>query len=371
MAPGDVRQTVEQMLQDDWGVVDAADGFLLLRRGAEQKEIPEEFYTFVRTSNSTTRPSPLTFVDVTAFDWPRWRTTAIETRWDVGEDFDAATMMPQIAVLSPAGDTLYRFADAYPPGLVWYPPELWQAGDEISISTLPLALPADWAVAVDTAPWLAIPDAVLTSALDRQALVGVYTRGEGDQLAQMPIDLLMEPAWENWFASQAGESLSTNDFVFRTPDGAEIALQTSIQDGAYWPGGVVDLWLDWAGETGWPEGQSVFVHLRAGDTTITQSDGAPRFYILFDANAALAQYGMAADWRQLTIPAADDVGSDVQELTLVVGMYNPETGQRSDAYADDGEALGQEVVVGRINLEAPPTPDQACALIPETCASQR
>ena len=36
------------MLAGEWGVVDAADGFMLLRKGAARKTLPDAFYDFVR-----------------------------------------------------------------------------------------------------------------------------------------------------------------------------------------------------------------------------------------------------------------------------------------------------------------------------------
>ena len=65
MAPGDVRSTIEEMLAGDWGVVDAADGFLLLSKTASKKTIPEAFYDFVRDQDSQLEAvGPLTFLDV-------------------------------------------------------------------------------------------------------------------------------------------------------------------------------------------------------------------------------------------------------------------------------------------------------------------
>ena len=48
MAPGDVKAAVENMLAGQWGVVDAADGFLLLHKGAAQRTIPDAFFNFAR-----------------------------------------------------------------------------------------------------------------------------------------------------------------------------------------------------------------------------------------------------------------------------------------------------------------------------------
>ena len=89
LAPGDLRAMVMQMLAADWGVVNGADGFLLLRRGIAEKQIPDAFYDFARAPNDgkTVTNRPLTLVDIQANDWPRWRTTKLRSQWVVGPEF--------------------------------------------------------------------------------------------------------------------------------------------------------------------------------------------------------------------------------------------------------------------------------------------
>ena len=56
MAPGDLKARVEEMLAGDWGVVDAGDGFLVLSTEETNKEIPDDFYTFARSSETALSP---------------------------------------------------------------------------------------------------------------------------------------------------------------------------------------------------------------------------------------------------------------------------------------------------------------------------
>ena len=103
LAPGDLKAQVDTMLAADWGVVDAADGFLLLHRGAPAKNIPPEFYTFVRQpSTGALSQTPLSPPTVTAEDWPRWRQTRLVATWAAGADFDATQHAPRLDVLTPA-----------------------------------------------------------------------------------------------------------------------------------------------------------------------------------------------------------------------------------------------------------------------------
>ncbi len=167
MAPGDLHARVQQMLAADWGVVDGADGFLLLHRyeinsgetnsgetnssetnsGEAGKEIPPAFYDFARsTGQAASNAPPLEAVDVALEDWPRWRQTKVTTLWQVGSDFDADAMSPRLSIRTPGGDSVYSFAESTPPALIWYPPSQWQTGDTIRATTLWLWLPKTWGV---------------------------------------------------------------------------------------------------------------------------------------------------------------------------------------------------------------------------------
>ena len=52
--PSDLKRTVEDLLADDFGVVAADDGYLLLQRGAVQKTVPADFFTAWQTPADST-----------------------------------------------------------------------------------------------------------------------------------------------------------------------------------------------------------------------------------------------------------------------------------------------------------------------------
>ena len=76
--------------------------------------------------------------------------------------------------------------------------------------------------------------------------------------------------------------------------------------------------------------------------------------------------GFANDWRQLALP---DVAPPDGVWTLVLGLYDPATGQRVPA-TDAAGRTADELVIGQVRVQPPPAPDQACALQPATCGAQ-
>ena len=76
---------------------------------------------------------------------------------------------------------------------------------------------------------------------------------------------------------------------------------------------------------------------------------------------------MADDLRQLHIPPDLAPGTT---LSIVVGLYDPVTGARLPLVDHAGVTIGEEWVIGQLTVAAPAIPDQACAMIPATCAAQ-
>jgi hypothetical protein len=349
MAPGDLRTRVEAMLAGEWGVVDAADGFLLLRKGEPNKTIPPAFYDFARTPGAASPgAAPLTFAEVEVQDWPRWRQSWVTTEWVVGEGFDPAGMTPALALRSPAPETLYGFADVMPPALVWYPPQAWQPGDRLHLTTPPLYLPESWGVAVARTSGLAWPPTDSLAINDQSALVAAFGRDEAGELTALG-------------GLPVTETSHTATAAFALGDSERLSVTASLDKTRLWPGAPLNLWLNWQGDA-WPTGAEVFVHLRRDGVNQNQQDGAPRYFIPYGALPSSLPARGLADWRQLRVPEDAQPG----EWTVAVGLYDPATGQRFPLAV----GAGDELVLGPLPLGEPPTPDQACALVSASCASQ-
>jgi uncharacterized membrane protein len=385
MAPGDVKFLVDGMLATDWGVVDAADGFLLLHIGEPDKVIPDAFYDFARApAASASAETGAVFSGHTVEDWPRWRQTRVTTYWRAGP----APIEPQIELRTPAGETLYRFADATPPALIWYPPDRWRPGETVRITTLPLSLPRAWGLAVEAKPGLDITPSLRQDAPQVELheedvlLIAAYVRGQDGQF--YPAPALQDGPGD--FAANLSQLYGVQTLYqnasLSLPGGAAIQVETWLPVYPLEPGASVDLWLRWQGAPVWPAGQEAFVHLRhnaapgapqdnvvANDvvsTNVAQNDGLPRYFVRYAIDRSWAEWGGAADWRQLQTPDGEETDG---VWSVVVGLYDVQSGQRA-AVSTPGGVSGEELVAGRLPHGPPPVPDQTCALIPATCASQ-
>ena len=160
-------------------------------------------------------------------------------------------------------------------------------------------------------------------------------------------------------------------------------MQSWLSDDSIPLGSDIHLFMEWevkaTGENPsslwWPEPLSPFVHLRkvdqdGGETTITQQDGPPRWFHLYSPGGAVDAF---PDWRQLSLQDVESptgAGELSAELRVVVGLYNPTSGERAAVLDEQGNVVGNEVVIGHIQVEEANVADFACAMNPPTCASQ-
>jgi len=344
MAPGDLKAAVDALLAGGWGVVDAADGFLLLQRGAAATAIPPAFYSFAR--GAAPAPSaPLHLREIAARDWPRWRQTQIEASWAVGDPAPA----PHLEVVAADETVLATLATAAAPALTWLPPAQWQPGDVITVTTGALHLPRTFAV---------------RAAGAESTPAAIFRRGDDGVLARLPADLAQQGDLGAALAPYTGPLRGSQAGV-RLPDGSGRSLRAWLPARSLAPGDALDIWFQWEG-SGWPAELAAFVHLRRNGANIAQADGPPRFFGDAAAASHAAATGWISDWRQVVIPPGAPPDGDWE---VVFGVYAPATGERMELHS--GKLwLGDELSLGPLELTAPPAPDQACAMIPAACASQ-
>ncbi len=337
MAPGDLKAQVETLLAGDWGVVDAADGFLLLARGVGRKTIGEPFYTFVR-GPAAAPAEPLQLAAIAADDWPRWRQSKLVVEWEVGEGYDPKRDTPWLEIAALDGEEVATLESAAPPALVWASPERWQPGETMRVTTLPLSLPRT---------------AVVRAAGASQQPAAILRRFPDGHLALLPATLATAADLGAALAAAGLGPLHRASGQARLPDGSTMALQAWVAQRAIWPGERLDLWIQW-GAGQWPAQLTAFVHLRHNSVTVAQADGLPR---LWPPTA-----GWHNDWRQLAVPPESPLTG---EWTVALGLYDAQNGQRVPISGDR-----TELVVTVPPLVAAPFPDQACALIPATCGGR-
>ena len=153
--PNDLRTGIEKLLAGDYGLAEAADGYVLLQRSAQEKRLPGTFYDFARVEDAQPQyPMRLQFVlggepaiECLGFDLSRQK------------DGVQATFYWRALGPLPAGLRLYPFYFEDATGqivedttlrpmiaTVWYPPEDWQPGEMIKTSMLPWPVGPDFGV---------------------------------------------------------------------------------------------------------------------------------------------------------------------------------------------------------------------------------
>lgn len=155
--PNDLKLGIEQLLAGDYGVERAVDGWLLLRRGAPDKSLPDAFYDFARASDPQPQhPMRLLFLfdgepvlESLGFDLDsnrRLKTHSLSFYWRALEPLPASLHLYPFYFDDATGQVLEDTSLRPMIATVWYPPERWKAGEIIRTGTLPWNLGPDFSV---------------------------------------------------------------------------------------------------------------------------------------------------------------------------------------------------------------------------------
>jgi len=146
--PSDLAASVDQLLQGGFGIAAADDGYLLLRRGAPQQDLPPSFYNaWQRPDHVPSTPMQADFdgklrlVDyaVTADEHGE---LVVQLYWQALAPIED-NLHVYVAFQDGEGNTLYD-THYYPPvALLWYPTSRWTPGETVLVQTLPWTLDAD------------------------------------------------------------------------------------------------------------------------------------------------------------------------------------------------------------------------------------
>ncbi len=367
--PADIRREALRLLETGWGVVDAADGYLLLARGRGQAAIPDAFYDFARaTADRPLRPlaceergdchvafeGKLKLLGYDLADEPKWRRTVLRFYFQPLEPLPADTRII-LRVVSADGETAADTTVQAAPALLWYPPAAWRPGETVVVSTLPLFLPAAWApaVAVEAEGRRLTPQVIepAVATAEGEAILGGWERQGG------------------WLAP-AGEPREAYPASARfTAAGWSVRLTHAAMRRAAAPGRRYLLALRWAADEGAaPADYRVFVHLRdAAGRTIANGDATPTWFAPRPVNRWPRPFAI---WSAYGIPVPADAAPG--EYALVIGWYDPATGKRLSVSGAEGNATATEFVLGTVVVDpfAGPRPDLCCLLAPDCCASQ-
>ena len=280
------------MLADGWSVVDAQDGFLLLRQAEGPTTIPAAFYSFAQP-DAEPLPAPA------AADWPRWRQTRLLADWPT------TAPEPTLSVLTPAGETLYTLGTATPPALLW-------RAQGVAAGTLA----ADTPLHAET-PWLWLPRTVLAHT-GETANGTVFRRTRAGELRSLPAGALEADDYTQ--AIQALTAFRLNTAQVQIPGAQPLDVTLVTEQRTLWPGDTLDVWLQWRGD-GWPVDAPPRLELHHAGFPVAADEGPPRLFGR-EQTARLSTQGVANDWRTVTLPA-DLPASDGWALHLVAADGRP------------------------------------------------
>jgi uncharacterized membrane protein len=372
MHPNDVRTAIVNLIDTGrFGVVDAADGFLLLSREAASEDgartLRDVFYDFARAGGK--RPdSPLNIrfgdsLQLLGYDIeddPKWRQTRYRFYWQALAPLPEDTAI-SVQMLTPWGavadDTAIRPMTAS----LWYPPSRWQPGETVVSETVPWYLPRAWAPVIEVTAGghklhpsiLDASEAVLDSAGERVRLGPRERRGGEVVSAEEQRNELREAK-----ATFGGDDWTVQLLSYTAPE--RVAT-----------GGDLPVVLRWKAEGSGTEGvdYTVFLHLRdASGRTVANADATPTWFTSWPTSQWSGGGEPTWDAHAWSLPAALPPGS----YDLVTGWYDWRTGQRLPLRDAEGNTIGDETVLGSVVVDpgAAPTPDLCCLYAAECCASQ-
>ncbi|MFO7634126.1 MAG: DUF2079 domain-containing protein [Caldilinea sp.] len=343
--PSDLKRNIDDLLAGDFGVAAAADGYILLQRGAPAKTLPDAFFTAWQAADA---PEDAPFVKTAMIFGDESGDLLALRGYSVGSDrygelvvtltWEALRPIEQdlhfhVGYLDRELQTLHDSRFYPPPAVLWYPTTLWTPGTPILVQTLPWTLDAD--------------EFVLG--------VGVY-EGEdgwanGDRLMTSQVDPPLPVLEDGSMVRLGGFARSAENQTWTPADpaggGADPRLGSRFEGGLWLDdaslpatarsGDLLPVTLFWrAGEQPTAD-YSVFVQLLddAG-ANAAQWDGAP-----YDAVSKLLSSAWPAGWRgrhDLFMPLPEKLPPG--EYTAVAGMYDWRTGERLRTNETDFALIG-------------------------------
>jgi hypothetical protein len=160
--PNDFQAQVQALLDSgEFGVLDAADGYILLRRGLDNRSLPDAFYDFARADDATPQyPVQVEFGDqvrLLGFDLldeaerdqvedVRRGHVVVRLYWQALRPLDRELRLYPF-FLNPSGEVIEDTQQRPLITQLWYPPNRWRPGEVVVAETLPWELGEQWSLA--------------------------------------------------------------------------------------------------------------------------------------------------------------------------------------------------------------------------------
>jgi uncharacterized membrane protein len=325
--PNDLKTGVENLLAGEYGVDQAADGWLLLQRGAPDRTLPDAFYDFARTSD----PQPqfamgLQFLldgqpvlECLGFDLT-WQPdgTQLAFYWRALQPLPSGLRLYPYYFDDATGQVLEDTALRPMIATVWYPPESWRVGEIVVTQTLPWQVGSDFSVGLgavqgddwtDTGQRLVIfveSSEEVVRTLDGNTWARLLRVQDGEPVREHRVFALPSP--QHSLDTDFGRQVRLRGYDLTTHSGSR----------------TVDLQPCWQAQTRMDTSYTVFAQLlgpagrvRAQVDSVPRGGGYPTIWWLPGEFVA----------DSLTLELPPDAPLQV-EYRLIVGLYDPKTGFR-------------------------------------------
>jgi uncharacterized membrane protein len=337
----------------DFGLIKAADGYALFRRGASRGQLPDEFFSFARAPDDNIQyPTQARFGDVLEFlgytlrayrdNDPKY-CLYVRPLKALGSDYFIALY------LLDGEDNLVAGSVDQPAVVVWYPMSRWQVGEtvELCYDRLPgeIGSMQQWGYALGVLsasdPWNVA--ARLRPTIVKSGWQG-WLPGDGALLGFVRLH-------KTWSMIKGGPPLRLSALPWGVAE-RRVALAEGVSlAGVNLPAGVnagettLPITLYWQAEGPTSTSYTTFVHLvNEQGVMVAQSDSIPGKGTL--PSTAWAPGEVIPDARSISLPA--DLPQGI--YTLLAGLYDARDGRRLSVTDDNADAKDNAIVIERIQI---------------------
>jgi hypothetical protein len=357
--PNDLKTQVQESLDaGEFGVLDGADGYVLLQRGLANRTPPDAFYDFARTDTADPQyPLTVDFGDeirLLGFDLldasrreqvedVRRGQMAVRLYWQALRPIERELRLypfflnPQREVIE---DTEQRPLIAQ----LWYPPSQWQPGETLVTETMPWQLGDEWSLAVgvlagdDWSDWSQRLKANVVEAPSppRRFEASTWVRlGSFEQQGRRLVEI-----------APGEPDMQPSNLVQADLDGKMALHGYDLSPGVGEAEGELEVTLYWRALAPMDRDYTVFVHLVGPDgQMVAQHDGGP----WWEVSLPTSTWGPGEELRdqhRLSLPPDLAPGT----YSLRVGAYYWETLERLPLMENDAP-LGDYVELGDFEVE--------------------
>jgi hypothetical protein len=329
--PNDMKAKAMKLLETgEFGVQDAADGYILLRRGEGSSALPDAFYDFARVREAHPQyplrvefGDKLRLVGYDVLDDPRREETSVRLYWQALRELKGEVRLYPFFV-NDAGEVVEDTTQRPLITQLWYPPRQWKVGETVMSETLPWAIGKRWSLGVgvlegkDWSQW-------------NERLRVKVAEGEGGE----PLRRFEAATWvrlgtferqgRELVAVVAGEGAEQPAQVVQAEFGKQMALRGySVSPAEGRAGQEVAVTLYWRSLAPMSVDYTVFVHLVGADgQRVAQQDGEPWWEVKVPTSTWRVGEELQ-DRHVLKVPEGVAPG----EYRLQMGVYYWQTQQR-------------------------------------------